>query len=404
MLDPLVEKYLVTAIAPIMKYHEKFYNKLNCFLRDLIDSKGSLPKWFTANFITYARTTLIVPCLLLLARGHRLIPAFIVISVDFGDFLDGVVARYWMDLQKKKDDHDNNKKLKNPSQSGFEFTDQGSLTVFPSWATEHRNKSYGGFIDAVCDKAFVVPCWIFLLSSVSGTGILRFVQNKTLFWLILAEIASGCVRFRAFYTAGGIPAPAMKGLDFSTSAVKADHIGKAKQTFEMVGTCLYMLPFVRWIGLLLLMASCPLAYESVRRKVKKRSIYVHLVLEDDSAFNHKTMKFLIQARGLGSKLTVGVSSASPDGDINNKSKTDLTDIILNVCSCSSVNEVIAGAPGKIDQEFMTTHGLDFFVCLPEKQEPASDELLQQQKCLVISEDGTAKPVMLVDMMMGIKED
>jgi len=119
MLDPLVEKYLVTAIAPIMKYHEKFYNKLNCFLRDLIDSKGSLPKWFTANFITYARTTLIVPCLLLLARGHRLIPAFIVISVDFGDFLDGVVARYWMDLQKKKDDHDNNKKLKNPSQSGF---------------------------------------------------------------------------------------------------------------------------------------------------------------------------------------------------------------------------------------------------------------------------------------------
>jgi len=103
-----------------------------------------------------------------------------------------------------------------------EFTDQGSLTVFPSWATEHRNKSYGGFIDAVCDKAFVVPCWIFLLSSVSGTGILRFVQNKTLFWLILAEIASGCVRFRAFYTAGGIPAPAMKGLDFSTSAVKAD--------------------------------------------------------------------------------------------------------------------------------------------------------------------------------------
>jgi hypothetical protein len=75
-------------------------------------------------------------------------------------------------------------------------------------------------VDAVCDKAFVVPCWISLLSTVPASGYLRITQCFVLWCLILAETASGCIRFRAFFTASGIPAPTVEGLDFSTSAVK----------------------------------------------------------------------------------------------------------------------------------------------------------------------------------------
>ena len=113
-----------------------------------------------------------------------------------------------------------------------------------------------------------------LLSKVPGSRYLRAFQYLTLCGLIAAETASGCIRFRAYFTSGGVPAPSVQGFDFSTSAVKADHVGKAKQTFEMVGTALFILGFTRYVGLLLLALALPLAYESVRRKVVTRVIYV----------------------------------------------------------------------------------------------------------------------------------
>jgi phosphatidylglycerophosphate synthase len=126
----------------------------------------------------------------------------------------------------------------------------------------HRNRTYGGFVDAVCDKAFVIPCWISLLHVVPTTHYFNAFQYATFIALILAETASGCVRFQAFYTSGGVAAPKVEtttssshtGLDFSTSAVQADHVGKAKQTFEMVGTALYIFNMTtRYIGLAFLM-------------------------------------------------------------------------------------------------------------------------------------------------------
>lgn len=101
-----------------------------------------------------------------------------------------------------------------------EVVTTGSPHSLTSWAVSHRNRTYGGFVDAVCDKAFVVPCWISLLSTVPASGYLRITQCFVLWCLILAETASGCIRFRAFFTASGIPAPTVEGLDFSTSAVK----------------------------------------------------------------------------------------------------------------------------------------------------------------------------------------
>jgi hypothetical protein len=104
LVDSIVELYLGTIIKPFLSLHERFYSALNQTLRKLLDDNQSkIADWFTANFITYARTVLVVPTLLLLAWGHTLLPSILVVLVDFGDFLDGVVARYWIDVKKERE-------------------------------------------------------------------------------------------------------------------------------------------------------------------------------------------------------------------------------------------------------------------------------------------------------------
>lgn len=101
--DAIVEVYLKTAIQPFLQLHEKFYTGLNKVLRQILDDADThVPRWLTANFITYLRTLLVIPTVILLSRGHTVIPALTVIVVDFGDFLDGIVARYWVDMNTNK--------------------------------------------------------------------------------------------------------------------------------------------------------------------------------------------------------------------------------------------------------------------------------------------------------------
>lgn len=102
LVDSLVELYLKSAIAPFLTLHEKFYTGLNKVLRQMLD-RNEIPSWFTANFITYGRTLLVFPTILLLASEYQILPALLVIFVDFGDFLDGVVARYWIDQNNRKE-------------------------------------------------------------------------------------------------------------------------------------------------------------------------------------------------------------------------------------------------------------------------------------------------------------
>lgn len=242
----------------------------------------------------------------------------------------------------------------------------------------HRARSYGGFVDAVCDKAFVIPCWISLLQVVPTTRFLKLLQYIGLMALILAETASGCIRFRAYFAAGGMPAPKVEGFDFSSSAVTADHIGKAKQTFEMVGTALYMIPLTRYIGLLLLLCAVPLAYESVRRKVKQRVIYVN---GNVPTFDHKTLRFWAQVKAMGSKLIVGVPGKK------------MTDKVLNACASTSVDEVIAEAPAKADLMFLERHSIDFCVVSSASEAKfVTDEVVNANRCLVIMDDGVARPL------------
>eukprot|EP00558_Chaetoceros_sp_UNC1202_P007434 CAMPEP_0197253822 /NCGR_PEP_ID=MMETSP1429-20130617/66413_1 /TAXON_ID=49237 /ORGANISM="Chaetoceros sp., Strain UNC1202" /LENGTH=388 /DNA_ID=CAMNT_0042716625 /DNA_START=117 /DNA_END=1283 /DNA_ORIENTATION=- len=367
IVNLLVELYLAHVIKPFLSFHEKFYKKLNAVLRTILDNAESVPKWFTANSITYARTWMIIPCLVLLVKGFTVLPCLIVLAVDFGDFLDGVVARYWVD---RKQIDALGGEVEKPS-------NEDKPEMASSWIVSHREKNYGGFIDAVCDKAFVIPCWISLLSSVPSASHLRNFQFIVLWGLILTETASGCIRFRAYCTSTGVPSPVVKGLDFSTSAVKADHIGKAKQTFEMLGTALFMIPLLRYAGLLLLTAAVPLAYESVRRKIKKRVVYVDGTTKD---FDHATLKFWKQAKGMGSKLIVGIVG------------TD-TDMINNASASDSVDSVLSNAPSKLTLNFLSEIGVDFVVCgVGQSESVVSAELADAKRCLVIVDDNKAVPM------------
>ena len=118
LIDSVVELYLAKLIKPFLQFHEKFYNALNKVLRQVLDdNKSKIPDWFTANFITYLRTVLIIPTLLFLAWQYTILPSFIVILVDFGDFLDGVVARYWVDIKKQREEELARKEKKSSSGS-----------------------------------------------------------------------------------------------------------------------------------------------------------------------------------------------------------------------------------------------------------------------------------------------
>ena len=147
----------------------------------------------------------------------------------------------------------------------------------------------------------------------------------------------------------------------------------------MVGTALYVVPLTRYLGLVLLFLAVPLAYESVRRKVKKRVMYV-VAGDDDSAFDHKTIKFWMQAKGMGSKLIVGVPDAKK------------TDVILNACATACVDEVLAEAPAKADLMFLKKNGIDYVLSLSSQTQFVTDEVLNADKCLALGDDGVVRPL------------
>ena len=144
----------------------------------------------------------------------------------------------------------------------------------------------------------------------------------------------------------------------------------------MVGTALFILPYLRYIGLAFLCLAVPLAYESVRRKVNKRVMYVNGPVDK---FDHKTLKKWMQIKGMGSKLIVGFHEKK-------------TDMILNACACSCVDEVIAEAPKLVDLMFLEEHGIDFVVSAAGESKFVTDETVKSGRCLSIGLDGVARPL------------
>ena len=161
--------------------------------------------------------------------------------------------------------------------------------------------------------------------------------------------------------------------------IKSDHVGKAKQTFEMVGTALFVIPLTTYLGLIFLLLAAPLAYESVMHRMKKRVIYVHHG-DNGETFDHKTIKFWMQAKGMGSKLIVGVSGAKKAG------------MILNARATACVDEVVAEAPAKVDVKFLEEFDIDYVLSMASQPSFFTDEVLNTDCCLVIGDDGFLRPL------------
>lgn len=143
----------------------------------------------------------------------------------------------------------------------------------------------------------------------------------------------------------------------------------------MVGTAFFILPGLRYLGLVFLLLAVPLAYESVRRKVKNRVIYVNGTV---TCFDHKTLKFWMQAKAMGSKLIVGITGEKQ------------TDLVLNACASTSVDNVIAEAPAKIDLLFLDKQSIDYVVMSAGQVNFVTDEVIAAKRCLCIGDDGIAR--------------
>jgi hypothetical protein len=149
----------------------------------------------------------------------------------------------------------------------------------------------------------------------------------------------------------------------------------------MVGTALFVLPCTRYLGLAFLFLAAPLAYESVRRKINKRVMYVNGAVD---TLDHKTLKFWMQAKAMGSKLIVGFPEKK-------------TDMILTACACSCVDEVVAEAPKKIDLMFLEKQGIDYVISpVGALGTFVTEETLNAGRCLAIGEDGIARPLKAKD--------
>ncbi len=315
-------------VTPLIEHHEAFYGWLNVSINNVLEKRG-LPRWCSANFVTFARTALIVPTLYLWGYNWSLVPALLVLLNDFLDFLDGVIARYW------------NKKIDSDTIAGVLSTD--------SHVTRRLKRDYGAYVDAVLDKCFVVPFWIFSLSVLSDSTIAFIV----LWPLILMESASAFVRTTSYVLAQGVQAPA--GLVEDSSAIKASHVGKTKQTLQMVGSSLLVFHWlIPYVGLFVLVVSELLAFESIRRKLRRRVVYV---MCSTSPMNFETVRFFQQARSLGTALVVGLTTESDD-DTTYKQRRE------EVLLLSSVTACIDDAPraDEVDLEWVEKARIDYIAC------------------------------------------
>ncbi len=95
--------------------------------------------------------------------------------------------------------------------------------------------------------------------------------------------------------------------------------------------------------------------------------------------DYKVLKFWKQARGLGSKLIVGISQ---DNDV----------MIQNASACESVDAVLINAPTKLSLAYLDAIEIDYVVCgVGNSASVVTSEIAAAQRCLIIIDDSTAQP-------------
>jgi hypothetical protein len=253
LLDVLVDLYLGSLVKPFLRFHDEFSANMNTLLRSILDdNKDRIPDWLTGNVSAYLRVFLVFPTILFLAWGQLVIPFLFVVMVAALGLLGSVVADFWVDARRdhaedaiREDDRPTSKSLApsdDDSMDSYEFGEfvsgvhepyvwfshliflvslevvtTGSPQRMKSWSLTHRFRACAVFLDATCDKAFIIPCWIYLLSTVPS-GQSRTLKYVSLFWLIVTEVANGCLQFKTFYS-GSSGVPQVEGDVFPSSSI-----------------------------------------------------------------------------------------------------------------------------------------------------------------------------------------
>lgn len=186
----------------ISLYVTLIYKPINNTLHPFFLAHPLYP-WVTPNRVTVCRTLLLIPTIIFLLLGHTFLACLLVLFNDFCDIIDGIVYRAHTELNIKYDNR------------------------------------FGAFFDAVCDKIFNVSVWYsWLIIEIVHHGFA--LAQLIIITLILIESLLFWRRVELYYS------------NMPDSALSASSSGKAKQTFEMLGTAfLFMLPSVGYCILFL---------------------------------------------------------------------------------------------------------------------------------------------------------
>lgn len=361
-LNSIVELYLAYPIKRFIVLNEKAHKKSNEVLRTMLDEHvENFSTLFKPNNIHYFRALTIIPCTTLLMCEFRILPCIILLVLDLVDFLNEFLTTSWEDVNRT-------------DAEGEDPNHEVEPKVISSCITRYRESEYCEFLGSLSKKVLLVTCWIHLLSTIQRTEYSRALQFFVLWILILSEAAHLYLRVRMYYTNNGVLVPTLTRQHGFSSPVKTDSLEETIQRFEMVGGALFVISCFRYFGLLLLIAVLPLVYESFRRKLKKCVIYVD---GTTSKFDHETLKFWKQAKGLGSKLIVGITVDSPD-------------MIMNANSCESVDYVLKSAPKRLSLKYLKELDVDYVACgVNQGVGAVNTELTTAGCCLLILDDKSA---------------
>lgn len=216
----------------------------------------------------------------------HVMPALFVATNLFLDFADGALARFekkhpqrrierikWYDSIKSNPllIFSSNNQIHTHTNDADAVDDVESMKQKDIALYENEMKKqdvWGGYIDAMADKAFAIPVWIGIVSLYPNDFV---ILQGVLYSHVAIETLSCFVRTRDYVSE-------IKNLEMANndtnsnkpkSKVHAESVGKIKQIFSMTGTALLMLPPTSTVGFYCMAGSLPLAFISVYRKLPR---------------------------------------------------------------------------------------------------------------------------------------
>jgi glycerol-3-phosphate cytidylyltransferase-like family protein len=308
--------------------------------------------------------------------------------------------------------------------------------MVPSWIQMQRSSSsYMDFMNGMYHKIVLIPCWIALLHSISYSQYFVILQYVTILTLMILEVVSIYYSFQSYFTTGSVHvSPLVDCHDPPNRWIrKDDQLNQVLPILEMIGTILFLVSsLTRYIGLIVLvLVVVPCAYESVRRRMIHRVIYV--MWDDDDVdtgchssppptatrppvIDHHRLQFWMAAAKMGSQLLVGVSDATRSMMSRGSCCTHhpeqqqqqrmTNSIISTIRLLPCVHAVITGAPTKVDLMFLEKFQIDYVVlkntgssCCTTQL--VTDETIQAQRVLMMGDDGIVR---LVEPKMDGKKE